>query len=329
MSTPRRGRAARRHAARSRARRAASPLPRRHGLDALRLRTPPGHWTTLRAYLADRFPRVRAERLAEMLSEGRIVDRDGPVYPDTPFVAGVDLWMHRDLPDEATVPAAIPVLHRDDALVVVDKPHFMATIPRGRHVLQTALVRLRHELDLPDLSPAHRLDRATAGVVMFVIRPELRGAYQTLFRDRRVTKTYEAVAPYRGELDLPRTVSSRIVKHRGVLQAVEEPGPPNAHSRVQLLAHRDRPGPTLGRYRLTPSTGRTHQLRLHMCGLGVPILGDDFYPERLDRPLDDFTRPLQLLATELRFTDPITGADRCFRSRARLTAWDSYATWLG
>lgn len=306
-----------------------SPLPRRHGLDAVRLRTPEGSWPTLRAHLAERLPRVHPDRLDAMLREGGIVDRDGPVAPDAPFVPGVDLWLHRDLPDEAAVPFPIPLLHRDDALLVVDKPHFLATIPRGRHVLQTALVRLRHELDLPELSPAHRLDRGTAGVLMLVIRPELRGAYQTLFRDRRVDKTYEAIAPFDPALELPRTVCSRIVKERGTIQAVEQDGPPNARTGVELLERRAGPGRELGRYRLTPLTGRTHQLRLHMAGLGVPILGDDLYPDPVDRPPDDFTRPLQLLAAELAFADPISGAGRRFRSRARLTAWDRYATWLG
>ena len=179
-------------------------------------------------------------------------------------------------------------MYRDERIVVVDKPHFLATIPRGRHVVETALVRLRHDLDLPDLSPAHRLDRATAGLLMFVVQRGHRGAYQTLFRDRGITKTYEAVAPHDPDLELPRTVRSRIVKERGVIRAYETDGPPNAETRVELLEHRA----GLGRYRLRPATGRTHQLRLHMSGLGVPILGDDLYPEVRERALDDYREPL-------------------------------------
>jgi tRNA pseudouridine32 synthase/23S rRNA pseudouridine746 synthase len=301
-----------------------SPLPQRHGLDAVRLRTPTeGPWTTIRDHLVDRLPRVAPERIDAMLRERLIVDLDGPVAPDAPFRPEHFLWFHRDLPDEVPVPFPITVVHRDDDLLVVDKPHFLATIPRGRHIVETALVRLRRELDLPALSPAHRLDRVTAGLLMFVIRPERRGAYQTLFRDRLVRKTYEAIARHDPALGLPRTVRSRIVKERGVIAAQEVPGPPNAETHVELVEHRN----DLARYRLTPATGRTHQIRLHMSGLGVPILGDDFYPVLTETPLDDFTRPLQLLATTLEFRDPITGEDRHFRTGATLRAWTAYDDW--
>jgi tRNA pseudouridine32 synthase / 23S rRNA pseudouridine746 synthase len=259
----------------------------------------------------ERLPRVDPARLDAMLDGGLVVGVDGPVTADTPYSPGTYLWFHRDLPDEVAVPFPIRVVHRDEHVLVVDKPHFLATIPRGRHVAQTALVRLRRELDLPELSPAHRLDRPTAGLLLLVVRREHRGAYQTLFRDRRVTKAYEALAPHDPGLELPRTVRSRIVKQRGVLTAQEEPGPVNAETRVALLGVRG----GLARYRLEPATGRTHQLRVHMAGLGVPILGDDFYPEvREEKALDDFTRPLQLLAAEMAFADPVTGAARRFRS---------------
>jgi tRNA pseudouridine32 synthase/23S rRNA pseudouridine746 synthase len=277
----------------------------------------------MRDHLVDRLPRVDPARIDAMLHEERIVGVDGPIAPDAPFVPESFLWFHRDLPDEVPVPFDIGVVHRDDDLLVVDKPHFMATIPRGQHIVETALVRLRRELDLPALSPAHRLDRPTAGLLMFVVRRERRGAYQTLFRDRRVRKTYEAVAHHDPALDLPRTVCSRIVKERGVLRAYEEPGEPNAVTHVELLAHRD----GLARYRLTPETGRTHQLRVHMNGLGVPILGDDFYPELTEKPLHDFRRPLQLLATTLEFRDPFRGTLRRFTTRRQLQAWTSYEDW--
>lgn len=310
-----------------------SPLPQRHGLDAVRLRTPDdGSWLTMRDHLVDRLPRVPAARLDAMLAEGRIVTGRGPVGPGDPFRPREFLWFHRDLPTEVPVPFAVDVLHRDDDVLVVDKPHFLATIPRGRHVVETALVRLRRDLDLPELSPAHRLDRVTAGVLLFVVRRERRGAYQTLFRDRRVRKTYEAVAPHDPSVAFPRTVRSRIVKERGVILAREVPGPPNAETLVELLEHRG----GLARYRLTPLTGRTHQLRLHLRGLGLPILGDRFYgtasgelsdPEPEDTALDDWTRPLQLLATTLELPDPATGTVRRFTSRRTLQAWTDPAAW--
>ncbi|MBB4909394.1 RluA family pseudouridine synthase [Actinophytocola algeriensis] len=294
---------------------APSPLPQRGGLDAARLRLPEdGEWPTVRAYLVDRLPRVDPARIDAMLADGRFVGRDGPFAPGSPYEPGSFVWFHRDLPDEVPVPFEVGVVYRDEHIVVADKPHFLSTIPRGQHIAETALVRLRTRLDLPYLSPAHRLDRPTAGLVLFVVRPELRGKYQTMFRDRLVHKEYEAIAPTRPELALPTVVRSRIVKERGVITAQEVPGEPNAETRVELQAARD----GLGRYRLLPATGRTHQLRLHMCGLGVPILGDPFYPVLEDRPLDDFTRPLQLLAKVLSFDDPVTGEPRRFESRLRL-----------
>ncbi|MCE0768338.1 RluA family pseudouridine synthase [Pseudonocardia kujensis] len=299
-------------------RRRPAPLPQRHGLDPVRLRTPDeGPWRTLREHLVERLPRVDPGRIEEMLREERIVGLDGPLGVDAPFVPASFVWFHRDLPEEVPVPFEIGIVHRDDDILVVDKPHFLATIPRGRHVLETALVRLRHRLDLPQLAPAHRLDRVTAGLVLFVVRPELRGRYQTMFRDRRVRKTYEAVAPYRPDLAVPCTVRSRIVKERGVIRAYEVPGEPNAETRVELLERRG----DLGRYRLHPHTGRTHQLRLHLAGLGIPIVGDDFYPDLYETPLDDFSSPLQLLARTLEFTDPVSGRARRFDSRLRLRAW--------
>jgi tRNA pseudouridine32 synthase/23S rRNA pseudouridine746 synthase len=287
------------------------PLDQRHGLDPARLRFPDGGpWATVRDHLVERLPRVAPERIDLMLAEGRVYDLAGPIAPDAPFTPGGAVWFHRDLPDEVAVPFEIRVVHRDDAIVVVDKPHFLATIPRGKHVVETALVRLRRDLGLPHLSPAHRLDRVTAGLVMFVVEPTLRGKYQTLFADRAVHKEYEAVAPHDPALTLPTRVSSRIVKVKGVITAQEVPGPPNAETQVELVEHRD----GWGRYRLVPLTGRTHQLRLHMASLGVPIRHDDFYPVLREKPLDDFTNPLQLLAKVLEFTDPVTGAHRRFTS---------------
>ncbi|MGV9409238.1 RluA family pseudouridine synthase [Nocardia sp. NPDC003693] len=307
-------------------RRQQPPLPKRHGLDPARLRLPEdGTWTTIRDHLVERLPRVDPARIDELLRSGGIVDLDGPIAPDAAYVPGGAVWFHRDLPDEAEVPFEIGIVHRDERLLVIDKPHFLSTIPRGQHILQTALVRLRRDLELPDLVPAHRLDRVTAGLVMFIVDPAARGAYQTMFHRRVVRKEYEAIARFDPALDLPRTVVSRIVKERQVLKAYEEPGEPNAETRIELLDQRD----GLGRYRLSPATGRTHQLRLHMNGLGIPILGDDFYPELTDKPVDDYTRPLQLLACALEFTDPLTGAPRRFETGRTLQAWDDFAGWNG
>ncbi|MFJ5998301.1 RluA family pseudouridine synthase [Streptomyces sp. NPDC092370] len=306
-----------------------SPLPQRHGVDPVRVRLPvAGPWRTVREHLVERLSGAGAGVVDGMFDAGRIVGADGrPVAAEAPYVPGMFVWFHRDLPDEVPVPFPLEVVHRDEHIVVADKPHFLATTPRGGHVAETALARLRRELDLPALTAAHRLDRLTAGLVLFTVRPEERGAYQTLFRDRRIHKEYEAVAPYDPALPLPRTVRSRIVKERGVLTAREVPGEPNAVSRVELVEHRDPGG--LARYRLTPATGQTHQLRVHMCALGVPVLGDPLYPEvTTPVPAGDFRRPLQLLARILEFTDPVTGVEHRFRSGRALAAWASYDRWV-
>ncbi|MGV9663683.1 RluA family pseudouridine synthase [Nocardia niigatensis] len=305
-------------------RRQQPPLPKRHGLDPARLRLPEdGDWATIRDHLVERLPRVRPERIDELLRTGGIVDLDGPIALDTPYAPGGAVWFHRDLPEETEVPFPIGIVYRDDDILVADKPHFLSTIPRGQHILQTALVKLRRDLDLPDLVPAHRLDRVTAGLVLFIVNPAVRGAYQTMFHKRLVHKEYEALARFDPDLALPRTIISRIVKERQVLRAYETEGEPNAETLVELAEQRNE----LGRYRLRPRTGRTHQLRLHMNSLGIPILGDDFYPELTDKPVDDYTRPLQLLAATLEFTDPITGEPRRFDTARTLQAWDDPEGW--
>ncbi|MFC9863788.1 MULTISPECIES: RluA family pseudouridine synthase [unclassified Streptomyces] len=308
---------------RGRGRPPAAPLPQRDGVDAVRVRLPEdteGDWATVRDHLMARFAgAVGAPRVAAMLDEGGFVGADGgAVRGDEPYTAGRFLWFHRDFAPEEPVPFPVGVVYRDAHLVVADKPHFLATTPRGRHITETAVARLRRDLGLPGLQPAHRLDRLTAGLVLFVVRPEERGAYQTLFRDRLVAKEYEAVAPYDPALALPRTVRSRIVKERGVLAAREEPGEANSESRIELLEQRG----GLGRYRLLPATGRTHQLRVHMNSLGLPLVHDPLYPVvEPDGAPEDWARPLQLLAVRLEFTDPVTGEPRRFTSGLRLSAW--------
>ncbi|BBZ37764.1 hypothetical protein MCNS_08270 [Mycobacterium conspicuum] len=279
----------------------------RDGLGPVRVRLRGG------AVLAELTTRFGAAARAKVLA-GEVVDADGAVIDAaTVLPAGASVYLYRELPDEVPVPFDIPVLYRDADIVVVDKPHFLATMPRGRHVAQTALVRLRRELGLPELSPAHRLDRLTAGVLLLTARRESRGTYQTLFARGLVRKTYLARAAVDPALTLPRLVRSRIVKRRGHLQAVSEPGVPNAETLIEL---QDRNG----LYRLTPRTGRTHQLRVHMASLGLPIAGDPLYPNVIDVPADDFSTPLRLLAQRIEFDDPRTGRRREFVSRRGLDA---------
>ncbi|UMB68467.1 pseudouridine synthase [Mycobacterium paraterrae] len=284
-----------------------APLPPRDGLGPARLRV---HGGPLGEELASRFgPEVAAKAVA-----GEVVDQSGAVLdPATVLPAGAVVYLYRELRDEVEVPFDIPVLYQDDDILVADKPHFLATMPRGRHVAQTALVRLRRQLGLDELSPAHRLDRLTAGVLLFTKRRELRGAYQTMFARGAVDKTYLARAAVDPCVALPREVRSRIIKRRGDFQAIEEAGEPNAVTFVELLS-------ADGLYRLTPRTGRTHQLRVHMAALGLPIYGDPLYPRVISVADDDFSTPLQLLAQRLEFDDPFSGARREFVSARRLSA---------
>ena len=277
-----------------------APLPVRDGIGPARLRL---HGGNVLAEFTIRF----GEAAAAKVLAGEVVDcHGGVVNAETVLSAGAHVYLYRDLPHEVNVPFDLPVLYRDDNIVVVDKPHFLATMPRGAHVAQTALIRLRRELGLAELSPAHRLDRLTAGVLMFTVRREVRGAYQGLFARGEVRKTYLARSSAQPGLAAPQVVSNRIIKQRGVLQARIEPGEPNAQTLVEPLDE--------GRYRLIPRTGRTHQLRVHMASLGLPIDNDPLYPEILAVAPDDFSAPLQLVAHRLEFDDPITGRRQSFVS---------------
>ncbi len=316
-----------------------SPLPQRHGLESAWVRTPDqgecrrlaaadgvppagsgqAPWATMRDFLVWKLPRIGPARIDEMLARGRFVGCDGDAMDRaTPFTAQTFVYFHRDLPVEKPVPFPIEILHRDERILVVDKPHFLSSIPRGAHVLESVVVKLRTQLGMPELTVAHRLDRVTAGVLILTCQRRWRRPYQELFEHHQVHKIYRAVAP---ALDLPPegvAVASHIVKQRGVLQATELPGsPPNARTRIRLLERRG----DLGLYEALPLTGKTHQIRLHLMRLGAPILNDPFYPEVLDIPVDDFSRPLQLQAFEASFTDPVTGEPRCFRSRRTLSCW--------
>lgn len=257
--------------------------------------------------VADEFGRRFGPAARAKVIAGEVFSANGVALDErTEMPANSFVYHYRDLPDEVMVPFDVPVLYRDDTIVVVDKPHFLATMPRGSHIAQTALVRLRRDLDLPELSPAHRLDRLTAGVLLFTVRREVRGAYQTLFARGEVAKMYLAHSSAQPGLSAPQVISNRIIKRRGVLQAQIESGEPNAETFVEPLG--------AGRYRLTPRTGRTHQLRLHMASLGVPIDNDPLYPNVIDVAPGDFTAPLRLVAHRLEFDDPLTGEHRRFVS---------------
>lgn len=254
--------------------------------------------------------------VAGFLAAGRFVYESGvPVSGSDPYRPTTFVWFHRDLADEPVVPGPIHLIYRDDRIVVIDKPPFLSSIPRGRHVVQSVVVRLRAQLELPELSPLHRLDRVTSGLLVLATERRWRGAYQTLFQRSEVTKVYRALAPLRPELELPVTVRNHLRAVPGSWQGEVVPGlPANAESLIELTGEVG----DAGLYRLSPRTGRTHQLRLHMLGLGIPIQDDPLYPLVQNVSVHDFTRPLQLLASDLAFTDPIDGGARWFESVRKL-----------
>ncbi len=247
------------------------------------------------------------------MARGDVRDEQGqPLAADAPYRAHGRAWYYRELADEPRVPFEAQMLYRDAHLLVVDKPHFLAVTPGGRYLHETLLTRLKLETGIADLQPLHRIDRETAGVVLFSLRREDRAAYHALFSAREMDKEYEAIAPLRPGLALPLVRESRIVRGEPFFKQCEIAGEPNSSSRVALVESLG----ARGRYRLAPRTGLRHQLRVHMAALGLPIEGDAFYPEVLRGPdeADDYARPLQLLARSIAFTDPVTGERRRFES---------------
>lgn len=264
--------------------------------------------------IALHYPDVPRADWEQRFARGHVFDGQGrPLAPDWPFRAPLELHYYRPFA-EVPLPVMESVLYQDAHLVVVDKPHFLPVHPAGKYLKETLVARIIARLGNPELAPLHRLDRATAGLVLFSTSRSTRGTYQNLFRDRLVAKRYEALAPALPQLRFPLERSSRLERHPDGFRSMEVAGAPNAHTRIEVV---DGSGP-LWRYALFPSTGQMHQLRVHMNALGAPIANDPWYPDALPSGPDDYERPLQLLAKELAFDDPVTGEARIFRSGSQL-----------
>jgi len=266
-------------------------------------------------FLAHRLQVVSRAEWLRRLQAGDVVDERGQrVDPDRPFEGGLRVYYYRSLDDEAPLPFTETVLYQDEHLVVADKPHFMPVTPSGRYLHGTLLVRLKQRLGLPELSPLHRIDRDTAGLVLLSVQQRTRGAYQALFRDRQITKHYDAIAPWRADLAFPREHASRLEESAQFFRMQEVQGEPNSLTRIDVLEV----AAPWARYRLSPVTGKRHQLRVHMAALGLPLRNDPFYPVVNDPPEGDYSRPLQLLARSLEFLDPVSGQPRRFDSAQTL-----------
>ena len=242
-------------------------------------------------------------------------DRDQPLGPHAPYREALRVQYFREIENERQIPFQAQILHQDAHLLVADKPHFLPVMPAGDYAEETLLTRLVRETGNPHLAPLHRIDRHTAGLVLFSTTPASRGAYQALFRERRIDKRYQAIAPALPQYDFPLRRHSRLEKGEPFFRMREVAGEPNSETLLEVL---ERHGEQW-RYRLFPVTGKQHQLRVHMAALGAPIANDTFYPELVDeKGVDDFTRPLKLLAHSLAFADPLSGEPRSFESRIEL-----------
>jgi tRNA pseudouridine32 synthase/23S rRNA pseudouridine746 synthase len=294
-------------------------LPVRNGVGPSQVALPAGRWTCMLDFLVERFPAICGDEWRSRMAGGNVVDRTGRcVAPEDPYVPYGRLYYYRTVPNEIPNAAQACVLFEDELLVVADKPHFLPVTPSGNYLQETLLVRLRRKLGIDALTPLHRLDRETAGVVLFAKQPATCAGYHALFVAREITKTYQAIAPGNALLQFPLTRTSTLVTSDLFMQMREATDDasrkPNAQTEIELLETRG----AHGRYRLRPLTGKRHQLRVHMAALGLPILGDRIYPNMLPQGGDKIDNPLRLLAESIAFRDPLTGENRSFSSRQQL-----------
>ena len=302
-------------------------LPLRDGVSASCIAVPAARPSThsiglLIDFLVAQMPGVGRDEWLARLHRGDVLDEQGLALPPAaPAQAGARIYYYRQIPDEAVIPFEAEILFQDELLLVADKPHFLPIMPAGRYVRETLLARLKKSTGLDTLTPIHRLDRETAGLVLFSLQPASRGAYHALFRERSAEKVYEAIAPFRPELTLPLTRRSRLQERADAFMQMEElAGEANAETQITLLAQHHESAS----YELRPLTGQKHQLRVHMNALGLPIHGDRIYPQlRPEQTEPDYTHPLQLLAKSIAFTDPCTGQRRVFETRLKLGGIDA------
>ncbi|WOE32044.1 MULTISPECIES: pseudouridine synthase [unclassified Acinetobacter] len=267
---------------------------------------------TVFAYLCHQFSHITPQEWSQRFIDQLIYDQSGNCLNiDSPFTAYRHVFYYRFLKHEIVVPFPHHILFENDHLLVVDKPHFLTMTPTGQYVQQTLLVRLKQQTNNPYLTPIHRLDRETAGVVLFSKTPETRGHYQQLFAQRQVYKSYHAIAPFNPTLTFPQQVNLRMEKGIPFYTMQVMPGINNSQTDITLLHHNQH----WAKYLLQPHTGKQHQLRVHLSYLGLPIKNDPFYPQVIHKPADDFSAPLQLLAKHLTFQDPIQQREMCFSSQ--------------
>lgn len=276
---------------------------------------PRGPWPTVLDALCACFPAIARDAWRERMLGGKVTDSEGrALEPARAYAPGMCVRYCREVRDEPVIPFRERILHLDSELVIADKPHFLPVMPAGPYVRETLVTRLIAQLGMPELVALHRIDRLTAGLVMFSCNPKTRAHYQALFRQRQITKHYEALAPALPDSSFPLVRRSRLAQGPEFFRMQETAGEPNSETRVSVIERGER----AWRYALMPVTGRKHQLRVHMAALGAAICGDRLYPTLEPEAPDDYNRPLQLLARSLELTDPLTGEHRRFDSQLSL-----------
>jgi tRNA pseudouridine32 synthase / 23S rRNA pseudouridine746 synthase len=281
------------------------------------LHLPQGDWATVLDCLCAHFASISREVWLERMARGRVLGADGlPIDSRQAYKVGLRVQYFREVLTEIEVPFIETILYADEHLVVADKPHFLPVTPSGGYVEQTLLARLTRRLGNPHLVPIHRIDRLTAGLVLFSANAQTRDAYQALFRNRTISKCYEAIAPALPQAHFPQVRSSRMVAAEPFFLMREAAGIANSETRIEVRELRG----DFCRYALYPVTGKKHQLRLHMAALGAGICNDPFYPQLKvgADAVDDYHLPLKLLAQSLNFNDPLTGLPRRFESQLSL-----------
>lgn len=290
------------------------------GVSSSRVYLPAGqNYPSLLDFFIFHFPHVAATEWVARFNEGLVMTAEGmPVAPDDSYFPNTHLLYFRRLAREPEIPFDERILFQDEHILVADKPHFLPVTPSGLYLHQTLLNRLKKRTGIQTISPIHRIDRDTAGLVVFSINAQERARYQNLFRDRAVKKVYEAIAPYSQDLihKLPMTYRSKMAESEHFLQMEEVAGEANTDTYIELIEVNE----PWAKYRLTPGSGKKHQLRCHLNALGIPMRHDQIYPILTPYQEYDlnFSKPLQLLAKEIYFKDPITGEERSFVSQREI-----------
>lgn len=274
--------------------------------------------TRVLEYLIIKFPDIHPEVWQQRMSDGKVHWHDGSlINVDTAFQPQQRVYYYREVESEPVIPFEEKIVFQDEHILVAYKPHFLSVTPGGVYINECLQNRLRNKTGLENLQALHRLDRATAGLVLFSVNPKTRHLYHHLFESHQIHKTYQAIARVKNEEDLigkSWEIKNRMVKSKPAFLMKVAEGEANSHSVIRCIAQ----SADKALFELNPITGKTHQLRLHMQTIGMPLLHDKYYPVLQAKTADVFSSPLQLLAKELRFIDPVSQQSRSFNSHTNL-----------